>query len=56
MPEEVRELVETFFSHDTQGWDWKQEGGNRRVKRAVCGNTKQGLPACPPHFKPFFIE
>ena len=42
MPASVRSLVECFLSHMGQGWDWKQENGNRRLKRSMSGaNTRR---------------
>lgn len=42
MPAPVRRLVECFQSHMGQGWDWKMENGNRRLKRSLSGaNTRR---------------
>ena len=42
MPSKVRRLVECFLSHMGQGWDWKQENANRRLKRSLSGaNTRR---------------
>lgn len=33
MLQPVREQIVSFLSHEGQGWDWKQENANRRLKR-----------------------
>lgn len=38
----VRDLLTTFFSHHKQDWDWVTENWNKRLKRAVLGNSARG--------------